>query len=190
MASCWCRSRRLRHTPHPSARGRSGGALMAKRVDPQSLPYRPCVGMMLFNKKGLVFVGKRVDQTLEGWQMPQGGIDDGEKPEEAAFRELKEEIGTDDAEILREHKDWLNYDLPPRLIGVALKGKYRGQTQKWFALRFLGKDSDIDVETKHQEFSAWKWLSLEELPRLIVPFKRDTYAKVIAAFRDLAENGK
>ncbi len=163
---------------------------MNKRVSASDLPYRPCVGIMLFNKKGQVFVGKRVDQTLEGWQMPQGGIDDGEKPAEAALRELEEEIGTNDAEILREHKDWLDYDLPPRLIGVALKGKYRGQTQKWFAMRFLGKDSDIDVETKDQEFSAWKWLSIEELPRLIVPFKRDTYAKVIDAFRDLAKAEK
>lgn len=163
---------------------------MNKRAKASDLPYRPCVGMMLFNKQGLVFVGKRVDQTLEGWQMPQGGIDDGETPREAAMRELEEEVGTRDAEILREHSEWLNYDLPPRLIGVALKGKYRGQTQKWFALRFRGKDSDIDIETRHQEFSAWKWLSLDELPRLIVPFKRDTYAKVIDEFRDLAENGK
>jgi putative (di)nucleoside polyphosphate hydrolase len=160
---------------------------MAKRTDPASLPYRPCVGMMLFNRDGRVFAGKRVDQTLEGWQMPQGGIDEGEEPHEAAMRELEEEIGTRNAEILREHKDWLNYDLPPRLIGVALKGKYRGQTQKWLALRFLGKDSEINLETPHQEFSAWKWLTIDELPQLIVPFKRDTYAKVIEAFRDLPE---
>lgn len=160
---------------------------MAKKINPESLPYRPCVGMMLFNKDGRVFVGKRVDQTLEGWQMPQGGIDDGEKPHEAALRELEEEIGTRNAEIVREHHDWLNYDLPQRLIGVALKGRYRGQTQKWFALKFLGQDKDIDLDTPHQEFSAWKWLTLEELPQLIVPFKRDTYAKVIDAFRDLPE---
>ena len=159
---------------------------MSKRALAETLPYRPCVGMMVFNRAGLVFVGKRIDQTLEGWQMPQGGIDDGESPREAALRELEEEIGTRNAEILREHKGWLNYDLPPRLIGVALKGKYRGQTQKWFALRFLGKDSEIDIATKHQEFSAWQWLSLDELPRFIVPFKRDTYAKVIDAFLDLA----
>jgi putative (di)nucleoside polyphosphate hydrolase len=161
---------------------------MAKRPDPRSLPYRPCVGMMLFNSDGRVFVGKRVDQTLEGWQMPQGGIDDGESPRDAALRELEEEIGTRNAEIVREHPDWLNYDLPPRLIGVALKGKYRGQTQKWFALRFRGRDADIDLDTPHKEFSAWKWLSLDELPALIVPFKRDTYAKVIEAFRDLAKD--
>jgi putative (di)nucleoside polyphosphate hydrolase len=160
---------------------------MKKRVPASSLPYRPCVGMMVFNRAGEVFVGKRVDQTLEGWQMPQGGIDEGEQPAEAALRELEEEIGTRNVTILREHHDWLNYDLPPRLVGIALKGKYRGQTQKWFALRFRGRDSDIDIATKHQEFSAWKWLGLEELPRVIVPFKRDTYAKVIDAFRDLAK---
>jgi putative (di)nucleoside polyphosphate hydrolase len=159
---------------------------MARRIDPESLPYRPCVGMMLFNKDGRVFVGKRVDQTLEGWQMPQGGIDEGEEPREAALRELEEEIGTRNADIVREHHDWLFYDLPPRLIGVALKGKYRGQTQKWFALRFLGNDSEISLETPHQEFSAWKWLTIDELPALIVPFKRDTYAKVIKVFGDLA----
>jgi putative (di)nucleoside polyphosphate hydrolase len=163
---------------------------MSKKPAADSLPYRPCVGMMVFNRHGHVFVGKRVDQTLEGWQMPQGGIDDGESPHEAAFRELEEEIGTRNVEIVREHKGWLNYDLPPRLIGVALKGKYRGQTQKWFALRFLGRDSEIDVATPHQEFSEWKWMPLEELPRVIVPFKRDTYAKVIDAFRDLAKPGK
>jgi putative (di)nucleoside polyphosphate hydrolase len=160
---------------------------MARPVDPESLPYRPCVGMMLFDAKGRVFVGKRIDQTLEGWQMPQGGIDMGEDPREAALRELEEEIGTRNAEIVREHPLWLNYDLPSRLVGIALHGKYRGQTQKWFALRFLGKDSEIDLETPHQEFSAWKWLTMDELPALIVPFKRDTYAKVIAEFRDLAK---
>ena len=142
---------------------------------------------MLLNRKGRVFVGKRIDQTLEGWQMPQGGIDEGEEPSEAALRELKEEIGTRDAEILREHPDWLTYDLPRRLVGLSLRGRYRGQKQKWFAMRFLGRDSEINLATKEPEFSQWKWLSIEVLPRLIVPFKRDTYAKVIAAFRDLAK---
>ncbi|MGB8365388.1 MAG: RNA pyrophosphohydrolase [Rhizomicrobium sp.] len=152
----------------------------------EDLPYRPCVGIMLFNREGLVFVGKRIDQTVEGWQMPQGGIDGNETPAEAAFRELKEEVGTDKAELLREHDQWLAYDLPAHLLGVALHGRYRGQRQKWLALRFTGEDGDINIATAHPEFAHWKWLAVEALPRLIVPFKRDTYAKVIAAFRDLA----
>lgn len=152
----------------------------------EDLPYRPCVGVMLFNADGLVFVGRRIDQTAEGWQMPQGGIDEGETPVQACFREMKEEIGTDKAVLLREHPDWLCYDLPPHLLGVALHGRYRGQRQKWLALRFTGEDKDINIATEEPEFGQWKWLALEALPRLIVPFKRDTYAKVIAAFRDLA----
>jgi putative (di)nucleoside polyphosphate hydrolase len=152
----------------------------------EDLPYRPCVGVMLINREGLVFVGKRIDQTVEGWQMPQGGIDDGESPLEAAFRELKEEIGTNNAEFLRELDEWLEYDLPAHLLGIGLHGRYRGQRQKWIAMRFRGDDSEIDIATPQPEFESWKWLAIEALPRLIVPFKRDTYAKVIAAFRDLA----
>jgi len=152
----------------------------------EDLPYRPCVGVMLLNREGLVFVGKRIDQTMEGWQMPQGGIDGNETPLEAANRELEEEIGTRKVEFLREHPDWLSYDLPPHLLGVALHGRYRGQRQKWMAMRFKGEDSDINIKTEHPEFAHWKWLAIEALPRLIVPFKRDTYARVIAQFRDLA----
>jgi putative (di)nucleoside polyphosphate hydrolase len=150
------------------------------------LPYRPCVGVMLINREGLVFVGRRIDQTMEGWQMPQGGIDAGETPEQAALRELKEEIGTNNARILRAMDEWLAYDLPPHLLGVALHGKYRGQRQKWIAMRFEGEDSEIDIQTDEPEFAAWKWLAIEALPRLVVPFKRDTYSKVLAAFEDLA----
>ncbi|MGA7674978.1 MAG: RNA pyrophosphohydrolase [Rhizomicrobium sp.] len=151
------------------------------------LPYRPCVGIMLIDCHGLVFVGRRIDQTVEGWQMPQGGIDGDETPAEAGLRELKEEVGTDKAVILREMDEWLCYDLPKHLLGVALHGRYRGQKQKWLAMRFTGKDGDIDIKTEHPEFAAFKWLSIDELPELIVPFKRDTYKKVIAAFRDLAK---
>jgi len=151
-----------------------------------SLPYRPCVGTMVFNRQGQIFVGKRIDQTLEAWQMPQGGIDEGETPEQTMRRELKEEIGTDNVEILREHPDWLTYDLPEHLLGIAWEGRYRGQRLKWFALRFVGADGEIDVKTSHQEFSEWKWIGIAQLLPLAVPFKRDIYAKVIEAFRDLA----
>lgn len=141
---------------------------------------------MLLNSDGHVLVGKRIDQVVEGWQLPQGGIDDGETPVEAALRELEEEIGTRNAAFLREHDEWLAYDLPTRLLGVALRGRYRGQRQKWLAMRFLGRDSEITVHTAEPEFSEWRWLDINRLPRLVVPFKRDTYTKVIAAFRDLA----
>lgn len=151
------------------------------------LPYRPCVGLMLLNASGQIFVGKRIDQSVEGWQMPQGGIDAGEEPRTAVMRELKEETGTDKAEIIGEMENWLTYDLPPHLVGIAFHGKFRGQRQKWFALRFLGQDSDIDLHTNEPEFAAWKWVDMDELPRMIVPFKRDTYAQVIAAFSGLAQ---
>ena len=160
---------------------RSGSSLVH-----DDLPYRPAVGIMLINPGGLVFVGRRIDQTVEGWQMPQGGIDEGETPAQAGLRELKEEVGTDKAVILREMDEWLLYDLPKHLLGVALHGRFRGQKQKWLALRFTGKNGDIDIKTAHPEFAAWKWLAMDELPELIVPFKRDTYKKVISAFRDLA----
>ena len=156
---------------------------------PSDLPYRPCVGMMMLNREGMVFVGKRIDQTVEAWQMPQGGIDPGENARDAALRELEEEIGTRQVEILREHPDWLTYDLPPHLVGIAWEGKYRGQKQRWFALRFLGKDSEIDLATSHQEFSEWKWVPMGDLLSLIVPFKRPIYAKLVDAFGDLAKSG-
>src|SRR5262252_462877 len=131
------------------------------------LPYRPCVGIMLLNHEDRVFVGKRIDQTVEGWQMPQGGIDKGETPRQAALRELQEEVGTDKVEIIAEMDEWVTYDLPEHLIGVAFHGKYRGQKQKWFALRFTGEDADIDLHTHEPEFAKWRWASMEELPSLI-----------------------
>jgi putative (di)nucleoside polyphosphate hydrolase len=157
------------------------------RVNPESLPYRPAVGIMLLDRRGKVFIGRRIDQTVEAWQMPQGGIDEGENPETAVRRELWEEVGTRKALIIRQSRGWLTYELPPHLVGVALRGKYRGQKQKWFALRFSGKDSDIDL-TKHEpEFAAWRWVAMAELPELIVPFKRALYEQVVAEFRDLAD---
>ncbi|HUE64855.1 MAG TPA: RNA pyrophosphohydrolase [Rhizomicrobium sp.] len=151
------------------------------------LPYRPCVGIMLLNPEGKVFVGKRIDQTVEGWQMPQGGIDKGETPRQAVMRELLEEVGTDKAEIVAEMDAWVTYDLPEHLIGVAFHGKYRGQKQKWFALRFTGRDADINLTSHEPEFSSFQWVDMDKLPELIVPFKRGTYKQVIAAFRPLAK---
>jgi len=161
--------------------------MAAPKIDPAKLPYRPCVGLMVLNRAGQVFVGNRIDQSIESWQMPQGGIDEGEEPWDTALRELKEEIGTSNVELLREHPDWLFYDLPPQLIGVAWEGKFRGQKLKWFAVRFKGTDADINVKTAHKEFSNWKWADIGDLLGLIVPFKREIYAKVIAAFSDLAK---
>jgi len=152
------------------------------------LPYRACVGMLLLNAADKVFVGRRIDTAKEGdniWQMPQGGIDKGETPEQAVLREMAEEIGTDKAEIIAESRQWLHYDLPDHLIGKVWKGKYRGQKQRWFALRFLGQDSDIDLATAHPEFDAWRWVELEDVPALVIPFKRDTYRAVVEEFRML-----
>jgi len=152
-----------------------------------SLPYRLGVGLVLFNAAGLVWVGRRLDQQGDAWQMPQGGIDEGETPEQAALRELEEEIGTARAEIIAESKDWLTYELPPDLLGVAWKGRYRGQKQKWFALRFTGQDADITIETEHPEFAEWRWVAFDRLVELIVPFKRDLYRQVNAEFAGLAK---
>lgn len=145
------------------------------------LPYRKCAGLMLVNDQGLVFVARRKD-TPDAWQMPQGGIDKGETPHEAALRELEEEIGTAKAEIVAESSQWLRYDLPDDLIGKVWKGKYRGQEQKWFLLRFTGSDADIDIATRHPEFDAWKWAPVDELPSLIVAFKRPIYEALVAEF--------
>lgn len=156
-------------------------------ADNDSRPYRPCVGLMLLNRDGRVFVGNRIDTPGNHWQMPQGGIDEGEQPREAAIRELREEIGTDRATILAESSDWYSYDLPPALSRKVWKGRYRGQTQKWFALRFDGVDADIDLETHHPEFSTWQWADVGSLIDLIVPFKRDIYRQVVSEFRYLAD---
>ena len=153
-----------------------------------TLPLRPNVGVVLFNRVGLVLVARRADLpnaagAAGGWQLPQGGLDAGEDPYPAALRELKEEVGTDRASLLAEYPGWLDYDLPMELIGRALGGKWRGQTQKWFALRFEGEDMDIRLDLDpHPEFDAWRWARLEELPGLAVPFKRDIYSALTREF--------
>ncbi len=167
-----------------------------KPVDPATLPYRPCVGTVVFNQAGLVLIGERAPnpELVEGdpvWQLPQGGIDHGEDPLPAARRELYEETSITSVSLLAEAEGWFDYDLPPDLLGIALKGKYRGQRQKWFAFRFEGEESEINVLSpgggQHpSEFHAWRWERLEALPGLIVPFKRKVYEQVVAAFRHLA----
>lgn len=174
------------------AKQRTAKSKSPKSKNPTDLPYRPCVGIMLINRDGLIWIGERLKKTNpEGtltWQMPQGGIDKGEEPRDAAYREMKEEIGTDKGEILAESADWLTYDLPRELIGVALKGKYRGQKQKWFAMRFTGTDDDIDTAADdHQEFGDWRWAPIDELADLVVPFKREIYVQLAAEFRHLTE---
>jgi putative (di)nucleoside polyphosphate hydrolase len=153
-------------------------------TDPTSLPYRPCAGVMLLNQDGQVLVGQRLDSTLEAWQMPQGGIDAGEEPLDAAIRELWEETGIAAGlvELIAEAEDWLSYDLPEDLIGTIWKGTWRGQRQRWFLFRFLGEDSDVNIATAEPEFRAWRWADPQDLPELIVPFKRELYRDVLAAF--------
>jgi len=154
------------------------------------LPYRPCVGIMLINRDGLVWVGKRRpkwvgDRSPHIWQMPQGGICSGEPERAAALRELEEETAVRSVEIIAEAPGWLSYDLPTELLGVALKGRYRGQRQKWFAMRFLGSESEIDISPRNgrkAEFEAWRWTKMTELPDLIMPFKRQVYCDLVSMF--------
>jgi putative (di)nucleoside polyphosphate hydrolase len=149
--------------------------------------YRPNVGLMLIDRQGRLFLGHRSKSANEAWQMPQGGVDDGETPAVAALRELEEEVGVgpDKVEIAREGVDWLSYDVPPDIARRLWKGKWRGQAQKWFALRFLGDDADVRSDTRHPEFDAWRWAAPAEALDLIVPFKRDVYRVVLAEFADL-----
>lgn len=154
-------------------------------VDPESLPYRPCVGVVLIDARGLVFAGQRIDSPSPAWQMPQGGIDEGEKPKEAAYRELWEETGVtrELVEFVGKTHGWVTYDLPPELLGKVWGGKYRGQKQKWFLFRFKGTDRDIRIATDHPEFSTWRWILADEMIESIVPFKRSVYEEVIRSFR-------
>ncbi|MGQ0677587.1 MAG: RNA pyrophosphohydrolase [Rhodospirillales bacterium] len=154
------------------------------------LPYRDCVGCALFDRRGLVWAGRRVDDAGGHWQMPQGGIDRGETPEQAALRELEEEIGTAKARIIGRIARWLSYDVPPELAEAAWNGRYRGQRQRWFALRFAGADEDIDLKAHGEvEFAQWRWMQLDQLPRAAIPFKRGIYAEVAREFRRFAVPG-
>jgi len=155
-------------------------------VSSASLPYRMGVGIALFNQDGRVFVGRRIDTTAEAWQMPQGGIDAGEDPRAAALRELAEETGITQAVVTGETAGWLDYDLPPELIGKVWKGRYRGQRQKWFAMRFLGQDSDIRLDAHEPEFAEWRWVPFDQLPDLIVPFKRALYQTIVDELKGFA----
>lgn len=142
-------------------------------------PYRPCVGIVLINAARLIFVGQRIDNMVEAWQMPQGGIDEGETPLEAGYREMMEEIGTNNATYLGEHSGWLDYDIPENLANRLWQGRFRGQTQKWLAFRFDGHDDEINITTHQPEFRSWRWAPATDLPHLAVPFKRDVYDNVI-----------
>jgi putative (di)nucleoside polyphosphate hydrolase len=152
-------------------------------TDATTLPYRPCAGIMMIDRRGMVFVGQRLDTAIEAWQMPQGGIDPGEDAQTAALRELCEETGVtpDKVELIAEAPGEFTYDLPADLIGKAWKGKWRGQRQRWFLYRFLGVDADIAIDTPHPEFGAWRWIEPRELPAVIIPFKKLLYEKVLAA---------
>jgi putative (di)nucleoside polyphosphate hydrolase len=169
-----------------------------KKLDREKMPYRDCVGTAVFNDKGLVFIGRRMPEDdpedssefAAPWQMPQGGIDKGEKPEQTALRELFEETSIRSVEQIAEIPGWIYYDLPDEALGIALKGKYRGQRQRWFAFRFTGKDSEINVTAPGNgsmpaEFDQWRWEELQKLPGLVVPFKHEAYLKIVEGFREL-----
>ena len=151
------------------------------------LPYRSNVGIMMVNEKGYVFVGQRLDNNQNAWQMPQGGIDAGEDPETAAYRELLEETGVkkQDVRFVASSSQWLSYDLPEDLIPILWNGKFRGQKQKWFLFKFLGEDGNINIATEHPEFSKWKWISKENLLKEIVPFKKSVYENVLKEFKNI-----
>jgi len=162
----------------------------------EDLPYRPCVGVMLLNRDGLAFLGRRIEgpehvDLTHSWQMPQGGIDPGEEPWRAALRELREETSIRSVELAGEIEEWLQYDIPREIIGQVWKGKYRGQTQKWFAMRFTGAESEIDVVhpagAQEAEFAAWRWEPMKNVPDLVVPFKRAVYDRVVREFGHLAK---
>ena len=147
-------------------------------------PYRPCVGICLVNDEGMIFAGKRIDNRAEAWQMPQGGIDEGEDAVTACFREMAEEIGTDKAELIAQHPEWLDYDIPESLANKLWNGAYKGQTQKWMLLRYKGVDADINIATEIPEFESWQWMAPEDLVSLAVPFKQNVYRALMESFKE------
>lgn len=155
---------------------------LLKDINREALPYRKGVGLMIVNKEKKILLGKRIDTKIEAWQMPQGGIDIGETPSKAAMREMKEEIGCSNARIIAESKNWYSYELPDFLIPKLWKGAYRGQQQKWFLIQFKGKDEDINVNTENPEFVDWKWESLKNITKIIVPFKKKLYNSIFREF--------
>jgi putative (di)nucleoside polyphosphate hydrolase len=157
---------------------------MSFKINRDNLPFRQCVGIMMINDEKKIFVGQRIDNKYDAWQMPQGGVEAGENLEEAAFRELKEEIGTNEIKILARAKQWYSYDIPDHLITKFWEGKYRGQTQMWFLAYFKGKDGDIDLNTHEPEFKTWMWAAPKTLPDIIVPFKRKLYEDLLHEFQD------
>jgi len=158
------------------------------RRQPRRNVYRLGVGIVLFNALGKVLVGQRLDMQSDAWQMPQGGIDADETPLEAVWREMEEEIGTRNAELLGESRGWFTYNLPPGLKKILWSGKYLGQRQKWFAFLLLGTDQDINIQTPHPEFRNWKWVEFQEVPNLIVPFKKDLYEQIVKEFEPLKQD--
>lgn len=166
----------------PSGSGDVPPERQASAIDDRDSSYRPGIGIMLLNARGDVFVARRTGVQGEAWQMPQGGIDGGETPQQAALRELKEEIGTNNAEIIAESGRWLCYDVPDEFARKAWAGRWKGQRQKWFVMLFKGTDSDIDLEGSHPEFNAWRWVPVSELPALAASFKRQLYFDVIGEF--------
>jgi len=150
-----------------------------------NLPLRKGVGVVLLNKNNQIFVGKRIDNPNDFWQMPQGGIDKGENPLEAAYRELKEETNVKSVELIAEIKNEITYNLPDKLLGIIWKGKYKGQTQKWYIMRFIGEDNEINLKTKHPEFLDWKWINVENITDKVVDFKLHVYKKIQNELKNL-----